>query len=33
MKKEDILGELEEIARQLGYRIRYEWGDFAGGNL
>lgn len=32
MRKEDILGELEEVAQQLGYRIRYEKGDFAGGD-
>lgn len=27
-----MLGELEEVARELGYRVRYEKGDFAGGD-
>lgn len=31
MKHEDLIGELHEIARQLGVTIRYERGDFEGG--
>ncbi|ACF13236.1 conserved hypothetical protein [Chloroherpeton thalassium ATCC 35110] len=32
MRKADILNELESLARQTGYRVRYEKGDFAGGS-
>jgi hypothetical protein len=32
VKKEDVLNELEEVARQIGFRVRYERGDFAGGD-
>ncbi|NTV47735.1 MAG: hypothetical protein HGB11_14730 [Chlorobiales bacterium] len=32
MRKEDILSEIESIARDLGYRVRYEKGTFAGGD-
>ncbi len=31
MKHEDLIAELEEIARQLGVNVRYEKGDFDGG--
>lgn len=31
MKHEDLVAELEEIARQLGVSVRYEKGDFDGG--
>jgi hypothetical protein len=31
MKHEDLIAELEEIARQLGVSVRYEKGDFDGG--
>ncbi len=31
MRHEEIIGELHEIARQLGVTIRYERGDFEGG--
>lgn len=32
MRKQDILQELEDIAKQLGYRVRYEKGNFVGGD-
>lgn len=32
MKKQEILAELESLAKELGYRIRYELGDFSGGS-
>lgn len=32
MKKQEILSELESLAKDLGYRIRYEMGDFSGGS-
>lgn len=32
MRKQDILQELEDIAKKLGYRIRYEKGNFIGGD-
>ena len=31
MKHEELIAELEEIARQLGVTVRYEKGDFEGG--
>ncbi len=31
MRKQDILSELEETAKKLGYRVRYEKGSFIGG--
>lgn len=31
MKNEELINELEEVARQLGVTIRYEKGDFEGG--
>lgn len=31
MRKQDILAELEETAKTLGYRVRYEKGTFIGG--
>ncbi|MBX2991506.1 MAG: hypothetical protein KF749_10115 [Bacteroidetes bacterium] len=31
MKHENIITELEDVARQLGVTIRYEKGDFEGG--
>jgi hypothetical protein len=31
MKQEELLEELEELARQLGLVVRYEKGDFEGG--
>jgi hypothetical protein len=31
MKHEDLITELEEIAKQLGVSVRYEKGDFEGG--
>lgn len=31
MRKQDILTELEETAKKLGYRVRYEKGTFIGG--
>jgi len=31
MRKADILSELESIARQTGFRVRYEKGNFLGG--
>ncbi|MFN3639014.1 MAG: hypothetical protein ACK4XY_11165 [Chloroherpetonaceae bacterium] len=31
MRKQDILTELEETAKKLGYRVRYEKGSFIGG--
>lgn len=31
MRKQDILTELEEAAKKLGYRVRYEKGTFIGG--
>ncbi len=31
MRKQDILNELEETAKKLGYRVRYEKGTFIGG--
>ncbi len=31
MRKQDILSELEETAKKLGYRVRYEKGTFIGG--
>lgn len=32
MKKEALLVELEQLAKDLGYAVRYEKGDFAGGS-
>lgn len=32
MRKQDILQELEDVAKKLGYRIRYEKGNFVGGD-
>jgi hypothetical protein len=32
MRKQDILAELEETAKRLGYRVRYEKGTFIGGD-
>lgn len=32
MRKQDILAELEEAAKKLGYRVRYEKGSFIGGD-
>lgn len=32
MKKEALLTELEQVAKDLGYSIRYEKGDFSGGS-
>ncbi len=32
MRKQDILHELEDIAKRLGYRLRYEKGNFVGGD-
>ncbi len=32
MRKQDILQELEDIAKKLGYRVRYEKGNFVGGD-
>lgn len=32
MKKQEILTELEQLARDLGFKIRYEIGDFSGGS-
>ncbi|MCS6990227.1 MAG: hypothetical protein NZM06_12015 [Chloroherpetonaceae bacterium] len=32
MRKQDILAELEETAKKLGYRVRYEKGSFIGGD-
>jgi hypothetical protein len=32
MRKQDILQELEDIAKKLGYRLRYEKGNFVGGD-
>ncbi|NUQ80769.1 MAG: hypothetical protein HUU10_04075 [Bacteroidetes bacterium] len=32
MRKQELLTELEKLATDLGYRIRYEFGDFSGGN-
>jgi hypothetical protein len=31
MKNEELLKELEQLAAQLGYKVRYEKGDFDGG--
>jgi hypothetical protein len=31
MKHEDLIGELQEAARQLGVTVRFEKGDFDGG--
>ena len=31
MKHEDLINELQEIARQLGVTVRFEKGDFEGG--
>jgi len=31
MKHEDLINELQEIARQLGVAVRFEKGDFEGG--
>jgi hypothetical protein len=31
MKHEDLIAELEELAKQLGVSVRYEKGDFDGG--
>jgi hypothetical protein len=31
MKHEEMIGELQEVARQLGVTVRYERGDFEGG--
>lgn len=31
MKQQEIVAELEEVAKQLGVTIRYEKGDFEGG--
>jgi|YNPBryulayer2012_1023412.scaffolds.fasta_scaffold07838_4 hypothetical protein len=31
MRKQDILTELEDTAKKLGYRVRYEKGTFIGG--
>jgi len=31
MKSEFLLAELEQLANQLGYKVRYEKGDFDGG--
>jgi hypothetical protein len=31
MKHEEIIGELQEVARQLGITVRFEKGDFEGG--
>jgi hypothetical protein len=31
MKHEEIIAELEELAAQVGVKIRYEKGDFEGG--
>lgn len=31
MKKEQMLEELQEACQSIGYRIRFERGDFAGG--
>jgi hypothetical protein len=31
MKQEELINELEEVARQLGVTVRYERGDFEGG--
>lgn len=31
MKHEEMIRELEEVARQLGVKLRYERGDFEGG--
>jgi hypothetical protein len=31
MKHEDLINELQEVARQLGVTVRYERGDFEGG--
>ncbi len=32
MKKEDILKELERISKELGYKVRFEKGNFSGGD-
>lgn len=32
MRKQDILAELEETAKRLGFRVRYEKGTFIGGD-
>jgi len=32
MKKEDILQELEKISKELGYKVRFEKGNFTGGD-
>ncbi len=32
MRKQDILQELEETAKKLGFRVRYEKGNFQGGD-
>ena len=31
MKHEELINELQELARQLGVTVRYEKGDFEGG--
>ncbi len=31
MKHEDLITELQDVARQLGVTVRYERGDFEGG--
>lgn len=31
MKHEDLINELQEVARQLGVTVRFEKGDFEGG--
>ncbi len=31
MRNEELLEELEQLASQLGYKVRYEKGDFDGG--
>jgi hypothetical protein len=31
MKHEELINELQEVARQLGVSVRYERGDFEGG--
>ncbi|MDX2129322.1 MAG: hypothetical protein SFU91_09830 [Chloroherpetonaceae bacterium] len=32
MRKQDILQELEDASRKLGYKVRYEKGSFVGGD-
>lgn len=32
MKKEDLLADLEQVAKDFEYTIRYEKGDFSGGS-